>query len=115
MPKAEAHFDVAALCEQVLEQDLGLFISTNNAGGFRRTVYAHTRKHPEHRIHIYADPLSVDRFFLLRSPPPAGDAEEPALPPPRPNVEQIAAEIAADFEFYDATTLGGPTNGEDES
>lgn len=64
---AESHFDPGALCAQVLEQDLGLQISTNNPGSFRRILYKHMRAHPEHKLHIYQDPSSASRFLLLRS------------------------------------------------
>lgn len=68
MPKATPHFDVGGLCEQVLEQDLGLVVSTNNPGGFRRTLYTHMRKHPEHKLHIYSTQDSPNRLMLLKQP-----------------------------------------------
>lgn len=66
MPKAEPHFDVAGLCAQVHEQDIGLRVTTNNPGGFRRVVYKHMRAHPEHKLHIYSAPGSSNSFFLLK-------------------------------------------------
>lgn len=66
MPKTPPHFDVGALLEQVHEQDLGLWVSTNNPGGFRRTLYTHMRKHAQLRVHVYADPRSPNRFCLLK-------------------------------------------------
>lgn len=72
MPKvssASAHFDVPALCEAVLEQDIGFNISTNNPAGFQRIMYKHMREHPEHRFSIFADPRSPERFFLTKREP----------------------------------------------
>lgn len=69
MPKVQAHFDYAGLCEQVLAQPFGLVVSTNNPAGFRRVLYKHMRQEPAHRLHILADPASPARFYLLRSSP----------------------------------------------
>lgn len=66
MPKAPEHFDYAALAEQVLQQDLGLVITTNNPGGFRRVMYTYMRQNPSHRFVIDGDPAAPNRLFLLR-------------------------------------------------
>lgn len=66
LPKADPHFDYAGLCEEVLAQDLGLFITTNNPGGFRRVLYTHMRKKPEHKLVILQDPSSPNRLVLLK-------------------------------------------------
>lgn len=67
MPKALPHFDAPGLLAAVHQQDHGLIISTNDPTGFRRIAYAAGRANPEHRIHIYADPRSRKRFFLLKA------------------------------------------------
>lgn len=66
MASPSPHFDVAALCEAVHEQDLGLHVTTNNPGGFRRLVYAHGRKHPSQKIHVYSKPGSPNGFILTK-------------------------------------------------
>jgi len=71
------HFDVPALCEEALRADLGLVVSTNNPAGFRRILYAHMREAPHHRLHIFADPSSKSRFYLLKQPPSALDESTP--------------------------------------
>lgn len=68
MPKAEPHFDYGALAEQVLEQDIGLIVTTNNPGGFRRVMYTHMRRRPEHKFAIMSDPATPNRLWLLRRP-----------------------------------------------
>ena len=68
MPAIGSHFDVAGLCAQVHEQDLGLLVSTNNPGGFRRLMYLHFKQQPSHTLHIYNDKTSPNRFLLLKAP-----------------------------------------------
>jgi hypothetical protein len=78
MPRASAHFDVAALLTAVAEQDVGLVISTNDADGFRRLIYGHMRAQPSLRCHVYAAPDSKKKFWLLRQPMPDHAELEPA-------------------------------------
>lgn len=66
MPKAEPHFDCAALVAAVHDQDIGIRISTNNPEGFKRTLYAHMRKHPQMKVHIYKDPKAPNALMLLK-------------------------------------------------
>lgn len=81
MPKAEPHFDCAALCANVLTQEIGLRISTNNPEGFKRVLYKHMRLRPEHKIHIYQAADTPNALLLLNQ---AGAHAQPEASPPAP-------------------------------
>lgn len=74
MPALDMHFDPAAICAQALQQDHGIIVSTNNPAGFRRIMYAHMRKVPEHKLTLRTDPQSPSRFLLLRQQEAHSDA-----------------------------------------
>lgn len=65
MSKAEPHFDCAALCRNVLEQPIGLRVSTNNPEGFKRVLYKYMRLNPDHKIHIYEAADAPNALLLL--------------------------------------------------
>lgn len=79
MPKLpdEPHFDRLALLQAVHAQDLGLRVTTNNAEGFKRIMYAAMREH-NLRIHIYSDPIAASSFYLLKQAVNGPIAEEPS-------------------------------------
>lgn len=45
-------FDAAALCEEALRHDIGISISTNSPADFKRKLYTHMARHPEHKLSI---------------------------------------------------------------
>jgi hypothetical protein len=61
-----AHFDAGALADAVLEQPVGLRISTNHPAGFRRLMYHEARRNPARRIQILQDPKSATAFLLVK-------------------------------------------------
>ncbi len=78
LPDPEPHFDRLALLQAVHAQDIGLRVTTNNSEGFKRIMYAAMREHGL-RIHIYADPIAAQSFYLLKQPVAAtAEAEEPS-------------------------------------
>lgn len=66
MPAIQTHFDIPGLVDQVLQQDLGLFIDTNNPAGFKRVVYAYLRKNPSKALSIRTVKNSPNRLMLLK-------------------------------------------------
>lgn len=65
MPKALPDFDTGALCAQVLQQDIGLSVQTNDPETFKRRMYVHMARHPEHKLRILAGP-SKTSFLLVK-------------------------------------------------
>lgn len=68
MPKVEPHFDVPSLLHQVREQDLGLFVTTNNPGALRRIIYTEMRREGSNagpKISIISIPDAPNRLMLL--------------------------------------------------
>jgi hypothetical protein len=65
LPKALPDFDTGALCEQVLKQDIGLAVQTNDPETFKRRMYVHMSKHPEHKLRILAGP-SASSLLLVK-------------------------------------------------
>ncbi len=66
------HFDITALLNAVLAQEIGLKITTNHPAGWLRIMYAHMRANPQQAVRIYSNPRSKTSFFLLNN---AGVAE----------------------------------------
>lgn len=64
------HFDCAALCREVQQQDIGLRINTNDPAGFRRVLYKHMRAHPADRIFIYQAADAPNALLLLNQQSP---------------------------------------------
>lgn len=67
MPKvaSDPHFDCAALCEAVLQQDIGLAVSTNDPATFKRRLYAYMAKNPQHKLSILAG-QTANSFLLVK-------------------------------------------------
>jgi hypothetical protein len=66
LAKNAPHFDVAALCDAVLEQPIGLRVSTNHPAGFRRLLYHEARRNPARRLQILQSPDSAVMFLLVK-------------------------------------------------
>lgn len=62
----KSHFDVGALIDAVLEQPVGLRVSTNHPAGFRRLLYLEGRRNPARRLQILQDPKSATAFLLVK-------------------------------------------------
>jgi hypothetical protein len=60
------HFDADALAEAVLQQPIGLRVSTNHPAGFRRLMYLAARRNPARRVQILQCPKSATSFLLVR-------------------------------------------------
>lgn len=73
---AKVHFDCAALCKEVKQQDVGLRISTNDPKGFRRILYAYMRDHPEDAVHIYQTADAPNSLLLLNDPHPELESQD---------------------------------------
>lgn len=71
MPKAEPHFDAEGIVTAVLQQDIGLRITTNNPVRFKQIIYKAASKLGQ-RIHIYSYPSRPNSLALLKN------AREPA-------------------------------------
>ncbi len=68
MPKTNTNllFEPLALLKAALEQDFGLWVSTNNPEGFKRVMYQHMSAAPHLRCRIFASPVSKSLFALLK-------------------------------------------------
>lgn len=64
---AKIHFDIEALLNATLAQEIGLKITTNHPAGWLRIMYAHMRARPEQRVRIFKNPRSKTSFYLLNS------------------------------------------------
>lgn len=67
MPKllSDPNFDAAALCEAVHQQDIGLTILTNDPAAFKRRMYAHMAKVPQHKLRILTGETR-NQFLLVK-------------------------------------------------
>ncbi len=65
MPKALPDFDASALCAQVLQQDIGLAVQTNDPETFKRRMYAYMAANPAHKLRILAG-ASKASFLLVK-------------------------------------------------
>jgi hypothetical protein len=59
------HFDAEALLAAVLEQPIGLRVSTNHPAGFRRLLYQASRRKPALRCQVLQCPHSANAFLLV--------------------------------------------------
>lgn len=61
----QPHFDAEALLAAVLEQPIGLRVSTNHPAGFRRLIYQASRRKPSLRCQVLQCPHSTNAFLLV--------------------------------------------------
>jgi len=61
----QPHFDAEALLAAVLEQPIGLRVSTNHPAGFRRLLYQASRRKPSLRCQVLQCPHSTNAFLLV--------------------------------------------------
>jgi hypothetical protein len=64
---AKIHFDIEALLNDAIAQEIGLCITTNHPAGWLRIMYAHMRARPDQRVRIFKNPRSKTSFYLLNS------------------------------------------------